>query len=146
MRLDLGAVPIAPFRGDGIGDVAEHGAPRQQRVALEDHGAVEAGALDGLPVDDDGALARLIKPGQNIQHRRLAAAGMPDHAAEFAARHRQPEILEDRRLAAIRAGITPRDALDGNELVHHYSGNVTMRVKRASIWSSSMPTTPISRM
>ena len=59
MRLDLGAVPVAPFRGHGIGDIAEHRAPRQQRVALEDHGAVEAGAFDRLPVDDDGAFARL---------------------------------------------------------------------------------------
>src|SRR6202043_602141 len=28
----------------------------------------------------------------------------------------------------------------------HHSGNVTMRVKRARIWSSSMPTTPITRI
>ena len=119
VRLHLGAVPVAPFRGHGIGDVAEHRAPRQQRVALEDHGAVEAGALDRLPVDDDRALARLVEAGQNVQHRGLAAAGMADHAAEFAARHRQPEILEHGDLAAIRAGIAPRDAFDGNELVGH---------------------------
>ena len=90
MRLHPGAVPVAPFRGHGIGDVAEHRAPRQQRVALEDHGAVEAGALDRLTVDDDCALARLVEAGQDVEHRGLAAAGMADHATELAARHRQP--------------------------------------------------------
>ena len=119
MRLHLGAVPVAPFRGDGIGDVAEHRAPRQQRMALEDHGAVEAGAFDRLSVDDDSAFARLVEARQNIQHRGLAAAGMADHAAELAARHREPEILEHRDLAAARARIALGDRFDGNELVHH---------------------------
>src|ERR1700731_2541874 len=45
MRLLFRPVPIAPFRGHGIGDVAEHGAPRQQRVALENHRRIEAGAF-----------------------------------------------------------------------------------------------------
>ena len=51
-------------------------------------------------------------------------------------------------VAAVGAGITPRDAFDGDELVGHraHSGNVTMRVNRARIWSSSMPTIPIRRM
>ena len=120
VRPDPGAVPGAPFRGHGIGDVAEHGAPWQQRVALEDHGAVEAGALDRLPVDDDGAFAGLVEAGQNIEHRGLAAAGMADHAAEFAARHRQPEILEHGSGAAIRAGIALGDAFDGDEFIGHH--------------------------
>src|SRR5258708_9500217 len=117
-------------------------------MALEDHGAVEAGAFDRLPVDDNGAFARLVEAGQDVQHRGLAAAGMADHAAEFTARHRQPEILEHRDFAAARARIAPRDTLDGNEFLGHraHSGNVTMRVKRARIWSSSMPTIPISRI
>src|ERR1700726_3622355 len=115
MRLHFRPVPIAPLRGHGIGDVAEHGAPRQQRVALENHSAIEAGAFNRLAVDDHGALARLIEAGKYIQHRSLAAAGVPNHAAELAARHRQPEILEHRHLAAVSAGITFGDPLDGNE-------------------------------
>jgi len=46
-----------------------------------------------------------------FQHRGLAAAGMADHAAEFATRHRQPQIFEHRDLAAL-AGITLGDAFD----------------------------------
>src|SRR5205085_10310010 len=141
MRLDPRAIPAAPFRGHGIADIAEHRAPGQERMALEDHGTVEAGAFNALPVHDHRALAGLVEAGEDVEHRGLAAAGMADHATEFAARHRQPEILEHGGGAAIRAGIALGDAFDGDEFVGHasYSGNVTMRVNRARIWSSSMP-------
>ena len=49
---DLGGLPCAVARGDGIGDVAHHRAPRQQRVALEDDGAVERGAFDRFAIDN----------------------------------------------------------------------------------------------
>jgi hypothetical protein len=86
-------------------------------VALENHGAVEARALNGLAVDDDDALARFIKAGENIEYGGLAAAGMADHAAEFATRHRQPQVFEHRDVATVGAGIALGDALDGNEFV-----------------------------
>ena len=97
MRLHLGAVPVAPFRGDGIGDVAEHRAPRQQRMALEDHGAVEAGALDRLPVDDNSAFARL--------HR-----GRPEYSAPWSCRSRNGRSRSRTRRAPSRArdSRTPR--------------------------------------
>src|ERR1700737_2830770 len=69
------------------------------------------------PESFDGALC--LGPGEDVQPRGLAAAGVPDHAAELAARHRQPEILEHRDLAAVGAGIAFCDALDGNELIGH---------------------------
>ncbi len=119
VRPDPGAVPVTPFRCHGIGDVAEHGAPRQQRVALENHGTVEAGALDCLSIHDHGALARCIQPGEDVEHRGLAAAGVADHAGEFAAPHRQPEIFEYRDLAAAGARISLCDGFDGDEFVGH---------------------------
>ncbi len=70
--------PFAPARGDGIGDIAHHATPRQQRMALEDHGAVEARAFDRLTIDEDGAVRRVVEPGQDVEHRRLAAAGMAE--------------------------------------------------------------------
>src|SRR6266481_4807990 len=88
-------------------------------MALKDHGAVKAGAFDRLPVDDDRAIARLVEARQNVQHRGLATAGVANHAAELAARHRQPEIFEHRNRTAIGARIAFCNALDGNELVGH---------------------------
>lgn len=84
MGADFRLVPLAPFRRHRIGDVAHHREPRQQRVALKDHRAVETGAGDRLAVDDDGAFAGVIEPGEDVEYRRLAAAGMADDAAEFA--------------------------------------------------------------
>ena len=86
-------------------------------MALEDHRAIEARAFDRLPVDDNGASLGCVEAGEDVQHRGLAAAGVADHADELAPLHRQPQILEDRGLAAIGAGIALGDALDGDELV-----------------------------
>src|SRR5262249_14793583 len=90
----------APFRRHRVGDIAHDREPREQRVALEDYCAVEARAFDRLIVDDPGALPRLLEPRMVIEHRGLAAAGVADDADEFAARHRQPQLLERRRAAA----------------------------------------------
>src|SRR4029077_20271552 len=49
----------------------------------------------------------------------FAAAGVTDHAGEFAAPHRQPEILEHRDMAAVGAWIALCDRFDGNELFGH---------------------------
>src|SRR6476660_971496 len=68
------------------------------------------------PSTIDGAIARLVEACQNVQHRGLAAAGVPDYAAELAARHRQPEIFEHRDRTAVGARIAFCNALDGNEL------------------------------
>ena len=88
-------------------------------MALEDHGAVEARSFDRLIVHDHGAFAWYIKPGQDVKYRGLAAAGVADHAGEFTALHRQPEIFEHRDLPAAGAGIALCDRLDGNESFGH---------------------------
>src|SRR5215471_5501114 len=84
---------------------------------------------------------------------------------KITARHRQPQLLEYRRAAA-RRWKALADAFDGDEFIGHgigpspavtiereldcgskpHSGNVTSRVARARIWSSAMPTTPITRI
>jgi hypothetical protein len=53
-----------------------------------------------LIVDDHGAIRRRLESGKDVEHRRLAAAGVADDADEFAARHRQPQFLEHCRAAA----------------------------------------------
>src|SRR3546814_13585305 len=73
------------------------GHPRHQGMALEHHGTVEAGTLDRLAVEDDGAVARPVEAGQDVEHGGLAAAGMADHAAELALVDAKPEIPEYRR-------------------------------------------------
>src|SRR6516162_686665 len=104
-------------------------------MALKDHRAVEARTLDRLVIHDDGALRRLVETREQVEHRGLAATGVPDDAGEFAPRHRKPKILEHARGAARRLKALG-DPLDGDEfLAHralHHSGKVTSRVARAS--------------
>ena len=141
--------PVPPLRRHRIGDVAHDGAPRQQRMALEDDGAVDARAFDRLAVDDDGAFRRRVEAGEDVEHGGLAAAGVADDAGELAALHRQPQVLEHGGGAAAGRREALGDAFDGDELVGSsapHSGNVTRRVSRARIWSSTMPTSPISRI
>src|SRR5579863_6760788 len=88
-------------------------------MALENHGAVEARALNGLAVHNHHAFAGRIQPRQNIKHGGLAATRMADHAREFTARYRQPEIFEDRDLIAARMWISLGDRFDRNEFVGH---------------------------
>ena len=98
------------------------------------------GPVDRLAIDDDRAGIRRVEPGQDVQHRGLAAAGMPDQADEFAAVHAEPEIAEDDM-----AGIGARHALDRDIGVGH-SCQATTFATAPSARSSSRPTTPISRM
>ena len=100
--------------------------------------------LSTITVPADGC----VEAGQDVEHGGLAAAGMADDAGEVAALHRQPQVLEHRGGAAARRREALGDALDRDEFLSAiaHSGNVTSRVSRASIRSSSMPTTPISRI
>ena len=102
--------------------------------------------LAGL--DDHRAFGRLVEAGEDVEHRGLAAAGVTDDAGELAALHRQPQVLEHGRRTAGRVRIALCDRLDGDELLvaHGYSGKVTIRVKRARIWSRIIPMTPMTRM
>ena len=49
---------------------------------------------------------------------------------------------------AARSRVALGDAFERDEFVAHarYSGNVTRRAHHASIWSSTMPTSPISKI
>ena len=82
-------------------------------MALEDHGAVEAGPVDLAVVDDDGAFARAVEAGQHVQDRGLAAAGMADQADELALVDAEPDVLEHGRLARIAEAA--RQALDADQ-------------------------------
>src|SRR5690606_425635 len=73
MRLELRPIPFRPARAHGEGDVAEHGEPGQERVALEDDGAVEAWARGLAAVHDDLARGRALEAGERVEDGRLAA-------------------------------------------------------------------------
>src|SRR5262249_2452880 len=75
--------------------------------------------LDRLVVHDHCARRRRVEPGQDVEHRGLAATGVPDDAGELAARYRQPEVLEHGGGAAARRRKPLGDPFDGDEFVGH---------------------------
>ena len=66
--------------------VLGHRHMRIERVVLEHHGDVpleRRQIVDPPPTDQDVAGARILQPGDEIERRRLAAAGRPEQGHEL---------------------------------------------------------------
>ena len=75
LRMPTHSSPNATFSRDR--------APRVEAVGLEHHAAVGPGTDDRLVVDLDRARGRHVEPGDDVEQRRLPAAGRPDQAHEL---------------------------------------------------------------
>jgi hypothetical protein len=75
-------------------DIAQHAAPRIERVLLEHEAAVGAGAGDELAADQDAPAGRTREALQDAQQRGLAAARGPDDDEELARRDVEIDILQ----------------------------------------------------
>src|SRR5690606_26461205 len=73
-----------------------HREPRKERVALEHHAAVCAGAEHWLAVELHLAARWVIEPGQDSDQRGLAATRGADDADELAAVYLEADAIERR--------------------------------------------------
>ncbi len=96
MPVDLGRRPLGPARLDGKRDVSAHRQPGHQRMTLEHHAALQAGAGNFTAVHEDVAGSGRVQPRQHVQDGGLAAARMADDADELAAVQRERHIGEHR--------------------------------------------------
>ncbi len=76
--------------------------------------------VDPQSVDRDGARARPVEPGDQVEQRRLAAAGRPEDGDCLAGAHGQCHISEGRRPLPVRPGHIA-DVDDGRGLCHSAS-------------------------
>ena len=85
-----------PHAGDleREGDVVEHGAPGERRLLLEDHPDRGMRAVDALARDLDGSLIAVEQPADDVEQRRLAAAGGTDHRQKLAGRHVERDMID----------------------------------------------------
>ena len=90
-------------------DVLPHGQPREQRVALEHHAAIRAGALHLLTADVDLSFRGLIQAGREVQQTRLAAARRPDQHRELLIRDFERNLIQCSEHTAIGLLITQAD-------------------------------------
>src|SRR5215469_1104617 len=95
--------------------IAQHIAPRIERVLLEHEAAVGAGRGDDVTADENAAACRLGEPLQHPQQGGLAAARRADDDEEFPWRDVEIDVLQrEEPLAAAReldAEILDRDRL-----------------------------------
>ncbi len=120
-RLGPGGVPASQRELD----VPARRHPGHQRVALEDHGAVERGAGDLAPAHQHAALVRRVEAGEDVEDLRLAAARVADEADELARIHGEPAILEDGERAE-----APRDPLHRDERARDHLAQVAVGHQR----------------
>ena len=128
-------------------DVLVDGQPGQQRMVLEHHAAVRARPAHFLAVENHPAEAGLQQPGDDVQHRRLATAGVADDGDELALGDVQVDVLEHLR-GEVAAHETLVQVFDG-EIAHGVAPQLAgmPRVMRwptkATRRSSTKPTTPM---
>ena len=113
----LGA-PLRVARTHGKCQVAFDREPGQQRVALEHHAAIQAGAVDFALVHEYAATGGFFQAGHHVQDGALATAGVADHADELALADAEVHVLEHRRLVGT---VALAQVLDHQEVLATFS-------------------------
>ncbi len=75
-------------------DVLVDSEPRQQAVVLEHHGAVRPRRIDLAVFQEHAAIGGAGETGDDVEQRRLAAAGVADDRDVFALVDRQVDLLQ----------------------------------------------------
>jgi hypothetical protein len=108
--LDLGHGHLAALEAER--DVAAHVEVLEERVALEhrvDVAPVRRHVGDGLALEQDPSLARLLESGDHAQRRRLAAARGAEQGEELAAGDREVHVAHRGVLAEALPDALDRD-------------------------------------
>ncbi|MNT34582.1 hypothetical protein D3C72_1705760 [compost metagenome] len=114
----LGALFLGPEHAlDGQVHILETVQPRQQRMVLEHHRAVRAGAGDLALGAQQHAAGGPSQAGDQVQQGRLAAARMADQRDELALLDRQVDVAQ--RHEGALAGVEGLShAFDAYEFLH----------------------------
>ena len=92
-------------------DIAEHGQPRKQRIALEHHRDAANRLGDRHAAIFDNALARRHEPGENAQKGRFAGSRFAEDRDDLAVAQREVDMVEHQPPEMIGGAIGLRDAL-----------------------------------
>src|SRR6185436_16937193 len=81
-------------------DVLAHAEPGEERRVLEQQRAIGSGLEDRATIQRNLADIGPLEPGEQVQDRRLAAAGRPDQADELARADVEGDVVEHGHLGA----------------------------------------------
>ena len=156
LELDEGELLARDAFALGLGDalhlqperhVAERGAPREQLGEILEHdAAVHAAPGDRLAADPDFARGGREEAGDDVEQRRLAAAGRADDAQEFRRGEAEARGLDGVNLAARRV-IDERNVADFDgkhrcsPVARSYALAVRTMPQRSTVNRSSDPNT-----
>ena len=144
---DLAAIRLGnPALAQTEGDVFAHGQPREQRVGLKHHAAIRTRSGDLVPVEDDAAAGRPVKPGDDAEQRGFSAAGRAEDGDEVIVADAQISGFQRprRRMARPRRE-GARDLID-RKLGHaSFHGN-SQALKALNRKSDTSPISPMTMM
>ena len=121
-----------------------YGKPGEQGEVLEHDAPVNAGALHGLSVHQHFAGGRLQKARQNVQQRRLAAAGGTDHADKLVVPDFQIGAVQGNH-RAVAAIIDLLDVLNDDlrgQISRFSCHEVSLLSKNFRVFSATIPMMP----
>ena len=139
---------LVPAPGAGRADrgphVVEQAQTRQQRVALEHHGAIGARSRHRLTVERHRARVGRYQPAQHLDQRRLATAGVADERDELTRPDRQVDAPEHPLAGTVVGEALPQAGhVEGHAWA---SWRATARASRRNRTSRTRPTVPMMRM
>jgi hypothetical protein len=88
-------------------DVRTDVEPRVERWLLEDDDALAPRLRDRPTVEQRFAFIRMIEAGDDVEQRRLPAAGRPDQADELTLADRQRNVVERERVVTLCLEVPP---------------------------------------
>jgi hypothetical protein len=86
---------------EGKFDVGPRRPPREKRVLLEDHRAVQAGPGHRAPVDEHLTRGRCVQPGEQIEQGGLAGTAWPDQGDELTMGDVEGDVLQSGEVLAL---------------------------------------------
>jgi hypothetical protein len=102
-----------------VEDIGADRLPRKQREVLKHDPAIGPWGADRLTLDEDLAGLRGEKAADEIEQRRLAAAGRSEQRNEFTRAHIERDVLEREHRPAGRRAIAMAHAIDDDLRLHH---------------------------
>src|SRR5262249_26742495 len=124
-QVDEGLRPLLAFLPrkshslQAVEHIAAHCLPRKQREMLKDDAAIRAGRGDRLALDEDRAGLRREETADEIEQRRLAAAGGSEQRYELTRADVERDLLEREHRPAGRRAIAMAHAIDDDLRLRH---------------------------
>src|SRR5437899_470507 len=144
---DLAAVRLGyPALAQAERDVFAHRQPREQRVRLKHHAAIGAGSRDLVPVQDDAAAGRPVKPGDDPQQRGFSATRRAEDGDEVVVADAEVGRLQRaRRRIALARRENAGDLID-LQLGHANLHGNSQALKALNRKSDTSPISPMTMM